>query len=1071
MKIARVMHHKNHYIPRKLFGYVYYQKRFIFCCPCNSLLSNNHKACKFYFTAMQRQQARAKIDATLSFIHYIIYNSIFKKFQAPDYQLTNLTISLINIYGKKYYYLIPALYQYEYFKSTLVSLYFKYSHNKKLACNILTVNNVSSNGVDRSNIIFYDSLIHMENKLKYKNMYYMKIYNKKLLLDIKRYSSELKNNYKIHDYELKNKIPIPVTQYRTNKTPEYPTVVPKGKLLQLLKQYVYDTKYYTLPRPSPPPYCNPFDVKHKFILDSYFDEVDIDYDGNPPILTYDEAVNEIEKLYPNKKYIYYDRYKDVVCWHCGKKGHTKKLCEDFVDIEKIKDPVIYRLCKFCLDRPTRNIDQRYGKYSNIVWTLPKVTEDLDHQTHTFWQDYGYPNPFEDRNKYWIFGESRSRNVGFWWAIGTQKMYLLKLIVGYESLYCIKIPRMQLLNHKSLEEHRKEVMETIDDYISMGICKIIPKSKANVIMPMGAIVKPDGKGGTKTRLVLDAKCVNHYIPSMKFKPEKIDLVKSTVFKGARVCTQDGLKAFFQLKVPKRQALDQCVEIYHDHLGWIVLAFLTVIFGGKNSCYAFKKLEDQLTRFFIKIGLLMNVFYDDSIFYAQNTSLSAAVVGSFVKRIYYKCGRLLNEDKTNLLRGTNTFQFCGYLWNTKLMKFRPLDKLITSTVTAIDFLLNNFHKIVPIKTLVTVIGKLMYSGIGVKIMSVLLIPLKEIMRYFHRRYGNEVIWYKKFKVDQYLCDHLLYLRDFILQDHTVPIVVDQWDYDIITDVSDRLAGSYDSDGDALVIPLPEKIKKSSSCLRETYGVYVAILNRLGKLKGKCIRVLIDNLGTATIIMRNGSTLYELNQLVYKIIRLCTDNQITIWIRWLRRDIEAIQFADDLSKSVETDRWLFDLDLFNHIIYQLRLPYPTIDYLADKQNAVVSDYYSRYEDGFALGCNWMNQLIPRNSVGFLNPPFRGDYLTVTVDHIINKRLIVYVLLPVWPAAPWYFKVLSSASSIILIPEGSKYFKSPDYYTTRLSKKWDVYLIYFSWKAVKKKYYKYNELTMKVQEIKPVSLYGNNL
>ena len=1043
-------------MPRKFYGFTYYQKKFRFTCPCGSLLSNNHYNCSKKFSALSKQRALAPIDTTMSFFNYFLYKSCFKYYHNHQFQITNLIFNLIHIYGEQYYYLVPCLNQFLLFKYKLNYEFFKFKINKKLKCNQLVINNISDTNIDRCNINFRIISNIMKIKLKFKHIYYYKFYNKKLLQNIKNYKFQLKNNYNIHEYELKNKIPIPTTKYTSSKISEFPTTKPRGSLLNKLKDFIHKAKEYSLPYPKPPPYYNPFDIKHKYILDGYFSKVKIDYHGPPPIVSYDDAVTKIEKLYPKKKYLYYDRYKDIVCYHCHKKGHTKALCEDFVDINDIEDPEIYRLAKFVLNRPTRNILQRYGPYSDIIWTLPKVKEDLAQATQRFWYEYGYPNPFADVYKYWLFGEHRGRDIGFWWSLGTGKLYLLKLIVGYESKYCCKLPRMQLLNHKSLKEHYKEVMETINDYISMGICKIIPKNKANVIMPMSAIVKPDGNGGTKTRLVLDAKCINHYIPAMRFKPDKIELVKSTVFKGARVCTQDGLKAFFQLKVPPRQALDQCVEIFHESLGWITLAFCTVIFGGKNSCYYFKKMEDQLTRFFILMGIKLNVFYDDSIFYAQNSLLSSAVLGSFIKYVYYKCGRLLNETKTDLIRGSHTYKFCGFFWNSKLMKFRPLDKLISSSIIAIEYVINHYNCIIPIKKLVTVIGKLMYCGLAIREMSVLLLPLKEIMRSFHRKYGNEDIWFKRFKVDQYLCNHLLYLKQFIINDNIVPIVIDSWDVDIITDVSDRIAGSYDSDGFVCTIPLTVELRKASSCLREAYGIFVAIINRLEKLKGKTVRILVDNLGTATVVMRNGSKIYELNQLVYQIVRICADNNIRLWVRWLRRDIQAIQFADDLSKSVEVDRWLFNIDLFYHLVGLLKTPLPTLDLLADNENAIASNYLSRFHDGYSSGVNWMNKKAEffADQIGYLNPPFRGDYLEVAIQYIIDRQILTYVLLPFWPTAPWYNKLISEAQIIVYIPDGTKYFQSPSYYTTRISKKWDVLLVLFNYKKQTRKYYRYNEL-----------------
>ena len=72
--------------------------------------------------------------------------------------------------------------------------------------------------------------------------------------------------------------------------------------------------------------------------------------------------------------------------------------------------------------------------------------------------------------------------------------------------------------------------------------------------------------------------------------------------------------------------------------------------------------------------------------------------------------------------------------------------------------------------------------------------------------------------------------------------------------------------------------------------------------------------------------------------------------------------------------------------------------------------------------------NDVCYLNPPFRGDYLQISILQIINKKIDCYIILPKWPSAMWYILVLQYADVIIEIPNGTELFKSPEYMTTRL-------------------------------------------
>ena len=968
--------------------------------------------------------------------------------------LSNLKISLYLQYGYLYFNKTSKIAKIHLYEK--LAHHLKYSLRKKILVLSLVVNNVSSLTVDRCNINIKENIELLSNIFYYRNVHYLNLLNGSLQQKIKDYymSAEKYKRYEYHKYEKQNKIVLPVNDEYKNSTSSLPTNYPSLSQRIMLETFIKETSYYVLSLPEPPSYYNPFDVKHTKYLDSYFSKCNINYTDSPPLVSYDDAVTKIEKLFPNKKYLYYDKYKESRCYFCNKKGHLKTLCPDLVDINDIQDPYLRHLAVFVMNYPVRKIKQRYGNYSNLIWTLPVVWNEVKYYRNKFWDDYGFPNPFADTSKYWSFGDYRRRDIGYWYAIGASRYILLNLIKAHQAKVCKKIPRMQLKNHKSMEENQMAALPVLHEYLQYGILKIIPEEAAHVILPMAVIVKPG-----KVRIVVDGKPINVYTPSMKFKPNNIEEVKYTIFKDALVESGDAMHAFYQCKATPQQSLRQCIKFYWPPLGkFITCCFTTVFFGSKLSCYIYKKYEDVLNNFFRLSGIYLNSFYDDAVFYAQNNKLSAAVMGSFIKRIYYSCGRLLNESKTDLLYGTYTFKFCGFQWNSRLMKFRPLEKLISSSIEAIDYILSNEGRFVLIKSLVKIIGKLIYAGLAINMMSILLSPLKDIMRTLHKKYGQDEIWFKKFKISPYLCHHLKYLRRIMLKDHISPIIISKWDVEIVSDVSDRIAGSYDSNGKSIIVPLSLELRDSSSTLREVYGIYVALYNRLYQLKGKIVRVLVDNLGTATILMRNGSRLYDLNLYVYKIIRLCQDNNITLWVRWLRRDIEAITFADDLSKCVEVDRWIFDENILFSIAKKLKIPAITLDLLADACNAVSSRYISRYFDGKALDFNWMKLSFKyfQNETCYLNPPFRGDYLMLSIKQIIEKKIQSIVVLPKWPSAVWYTMVRQHASIIVELQDGYKYFTPPDYMTIRQTKTWSVILVYFSFpRFFSQKFFSFNPFT----------------
>ena len=775
------------------------------------------------------------------------------------------------------------------------------------------------------------------------------------------------------------------------------------------------------------------------------------YDEAPPVVTYQEAVTDVESQFVNKKYLHYDHYKDIVCHFCKKKGHPVKLCEETVDIDIIQDPDIRRLATFILHYPSNIINPVYGKYGDILLNLPNLYEKLKSDRQKFWNDFGYDNPFSDTTKYWSFGNYRRRDIGYLWAIGTTRVQLLKLVVGYESKTCIKIPRMRLRNHVSWDQNVHLALPVLYEYIQFGILRLVPPEFAEVILPMSVIVKPG-----KVRIVIDGKASNCYTPSMKFLPNDIDHVQKMIFPNARIQGADAVHAFYQLNVTTAQARRQCIQFIHPITGvTVTAAFFTEIFGSKLSCYRYVKMEDQINKYFRLCGIKFSDYYDDANFYSVDHSLFAGVMGSFIKRVYYHIGRQLNESKTDLLHGSYQAKHRGFIWNSRLMNFKATDKLINSTNEIFQDLFESVGKRKSNRVLLQLMGKCMYMAKGLTYMSILLSPIKDLLRLLHSRYSQDEIWLKSFTVSKSLVSHLHYIHQILKNGIIMPIKIPHCDIEIVTDASDRMAGSYDSLGKIVVVPLPEAVKLESSTYRECYGIYVALQNRLPIIRGKKVRILVDNLGSSTILMRNGSKVQQLNMIVYKIIKLCLDNHVYLWSKWLKRDMESIKWADDLSKCTESDRWIFDHELVAFFLKQLQLPPIEIDLLADDTNKIVPKYFSRYYDGHSIDFNWLrkNYTFFENQWCYLNPPFRNDYIAVAVDNIISKRINAYIILPIWPNALWYNKVLDNISTMIILQDGNRYFSSPAYMTARLSKKWNVMFLVFDFGETKKSYrtYKY--------------------
>ena len=198
---ARHLFFQNKYIPRKFMGYGYsYDHRFLFVCPCGSIVSSNHGPCRSFFSDSSRNRIKNKICTTMSYIKNITLLPVYKYF-GLKYQISNNAFNIINLLGSEYFHLYPLLNKILIFQSK-INKCFKLP-NKQLYQQLLVINDLSTNNIDRSHIDFKNSRQLLESLIGMANPYYLKLLDKKLNKKIE--DSYSKHNqyrkYVVHEYE------------------------------------------------------------------------------------------------------------------------------------------------------------------------------------------------------------------------------------------------------------------------------------------------------------------------------------------------------------------------------------------------------------------------------------------------------------------------------------------------------------------------------------------------------------------------------------------------------------------------------------------------------------------------------------------------------------------------------------------------------------------------------------------------------------------------------------------------------------------------------------------------------
>ena len=334
------------------------------------------------------------------------------------------------------------------------------------------------------------------------------------------------------------------------------------------------------------------------------DGMDISIDKTrPPKVSHKERIR-VKQIFGKRGFLRRHIFAFLTCRYCAVEGHTWAVCEFRPHIRNLGSSQKDLFLQYVISLPAREWSGWYlDDLIGVFLRLPMIWDTLCAICDKFWVNWQFDNPFPPEDNAAFCQQART-GIDMWYAIGTPKSMLSKIICGNPDLFIEPPPRAHYQNHISAYQHAEYLNEHLMDLWQRGIIMRIPPRAAKVILPIGVVE------GKKLRMVLDGSPLSPYTPNFSFSLSSIADVGDIAFPDAVAMGWDAADAFFQNATDPLTRLYQCFEWKLPEFGRVTFCSLANIMGKKLSPIRYHKRISVLVYFLSKIGLLVQGYLDDN-----------------------------------------------------------------------------------------------------------------------------------------------------------------------------------------------------------------------------------------------------------------------------------------------------------------------------------------------------------------------------------------------------------------------------------------------------------------------------
>jgi hypothetical protein len=596
----------------------------------------------------------------------------------------------------------------------------------------------------------------------------------------------------------------------------------------------------------------------------------------------DKAPMPIGRMVGTGNKRHFDRMSLGPCGFCKRKGHNKETCMVMpvfqadggqqTELQKKKVAFVQGL----LEKKPRTAEERMMRPGESRLDAAKRAIAVGEEAN--------------RGNPWMTSEKRRdklrRRLGYWWAIGADRVVLSWIGYGVELKFERPPPRLYFANHRSYSEHEEHVEKEHVQHLADGSFEEVDGSEVQIGNPLQVEVNEKGKA----RTCQDSRFANAYIADYAFTQETLSKhVAMILERDMQMITTDVEKAYYQVPLHKRS---QPYLAWRHRGRWIKPTI--IVFGIKPAPFVFTKMMRVLLLFIRLLGVRGSNCIDDNLW----ADMGMDEVVTMVKLVFGETGWTFNSKC--VFKPSTLALYNGMWLDTKRFEVRAVDEKIDAArrLAWTIWYAARDGKQVNVRDLQKLTGRLQSMKLAIEGVAVWTRGIYADIAKAQEEGGGGFLpsWAVTHLREAAMRDVWFWaMRLGRSQFNGLPIheFGEAVHMTMNTDASDVGWGAYSGDDGGWKIggELPQEVLTHSSTAREIKGLQLAAAQRVDSMRGRNVRICMDSYPAIRNLINGGGPVEFLNEMVREWWEWTRGHKIRPTYQWIPR--EENTEADKLSK----------------------------------------------------------------------------------------------------------------------------------------------------------------------------------